>query len=172
MNVLSIYRNNSKCPCLQHLFLSFLCCREKKMSRTSGLKVLDHGMIGPEGADNCHKFVDILGLRTIFPLFMKTPKKLKKTGPSEKEHEGQSLVLWLISPKSESCSGVHCFLIESISAEWDVTTNRYRKQTNGNQTSWVECLQHFCVIMTHFRSMVFTGTMKREREREDFLLVL
>lgn len=62
------------------------------MSRTSALKVLDHGMIGPEGADNCHKFVDILGLRTIFPLFMKTPKKMKKTGASEKEHEGQSLI--------------------------------------------------------------------------------
>lgn len=48
-------------------------------------------MIGPEGTDNCHKFVDILGLRTVFPLFMKTPKKMKKTGTSEKEHEGQCL---------------------------------------------------------------------------------
>lgn len=46
-------------------------------------------MIGPEGTDNCHKFVDILGLRTVFPLFMKTPKKMKKTGTSEKDHEGQ-----------------------------------------------------------------------------------
>nr|XP_020468277.1 beta-catenin-like protein 1 [Monopterus albus] len=69
------------------LQLMNLMLREKKMSRTSALKVLDHGMIGPEGADNCHKFVDILGLRTIFPLFMKTPKKMKKTGLSEKEHE-------------------------------------------------------------------------------------
>ncbi|XP_048353914.1 beta-catenin-like protein 1 [Sphaerodactylus townsendi] len=62
-------------------------CREKKISRSSALKVLDHAMIGPEGADNCHKFVDILGLRTIFPLFMKSPKKVKKVGTSEKEHE-------------------------------------------------------------------------------------
>ncbi|TKS77113.1 Beta-catenin-like protein 1 [Collichthys lucidus] len=69
------------------LQLMNLMLREKKTSRTSALKVLDHGMIGPEGADNCHKFVDILGLRTIFPLFMKTPKKMKKTGASEKEHE-------------------------------------------------------------------------------------
>lgn len=69
------------------LQLMNLMLREKKMSRTSALKVLDHGMIGPEGGDNCHKFVDILGLRTIFPLFMKTPKKMKKTGISEKEHE-------------------------------------------------------------------------------------
>ncbi|XP_026873877.1 beta-catenin-like protein 1 [Electrophorus electricus] len=69
------------------LQLMNLMLREKKQSRTSALKVLDHSMIGPEGSDNCHKFVDILGLRTIFPLFMKTPKKMRKTGISDKEHE-------------------------------------------------------------------------------------
>ncbi|XP_018413172.1 PREDICTED: beta-catenin-like protein 1 [Nanorana parkeri] len=69
------------------LQLMNLMLREKKMSRCSALRVLDHAMIGPEGSDNCHKFVDILGLRTIFPLFMKSPKKMKKTGISEKEHE-------------------------------------------------------------------------------------
>uniref|UniRef100_A0A8C5QLG5 Beta-catenin-like protein 1 N-terminal domain-containing protein n=1 Tax=Leptobrachium leishanense TaxID=445787 RepID=A0A8C5QLG5_9ANUR len=69
------------------LQLMNLMLREKKMSRCSALRVLDHAMIGPEGTDNCHKFVDILGLRTIFPLFMKSPKKMKKSGISEKEHE-------------------------------------------------------------------------------------
>ncbi|XP_048464360.1 beta-catenin-like protein 1 [Rhincodon typus] len=69
------------------LQLMNLMLREKKMSRASALKVLDHAVIGPEGSDNCHKFVDILGLRTIFPLFMKTPKKMKKAGMTEKEHE-------------------------------------------------------------------------------------
>ncbi|KAI5096143.1 beta-catenin-like protein 1 [Silurus meridionalis] len=69
------------------LQLMNLMLREKKLSRTSALKVLDHSMIGPEGTDNCHKFVDILGLRTIFPLFMKTPKKMRKAGVSDKEHE-------------------------------------------------------------------------------------
>lgn len=67
----------------------FFFYREKKISRSSALKVLDHAMIGPEGADNCHKFVDILGLRTIFPLFMKSPRKIKKVGTTEKEHEGR-----------------------------------------------------------------------------------
>ncbi|XP_075756909.1 beta-catenin-like protein 1 isoform X2 [Pelodiscus sinensis] len=70
------------------LQLMNLMLREKKISRSSALKVLDHAMIGPEGTDNCHKFVDILGLRTIFPLFMKSPKKIKKVGTTEKEHEG------------------------------------------------------------------------------------
>ncbi len=58
------------------------------MSRLSAIKVLDHAMAGAEGADNCNKFVDILGLRSMFPLFMMTPKKLKKGGPKPEETEG------------------------------------------------------------------------------------
>ena len=60
------------------------------MSRCSAIKVLDHAMSGLEGAENCQKFVDILGLRSIFPLFMKTPKANKKAGPSREELEGNS----------------------------------------------------------------------------------
>ena len=41
------------------------------MSRASALKVLAYAMTGEEGGDNCSKFVDILGLRSVFPLFMK-----------------------------------------------------------------------------------------------------
>ena len=59
------------------------------MSRNSAIKVLNHAMLGPEGADNCQKFVDILGLRTVFPLFMKTPKHAK-AGPVPDELEGLS----------------------------------------------------------------------------------
>lgn len=50
------------------------------------MKVLDHAMSGPDGKDNCNKFVDILGLRTIFPLFMKTPKR--KRVLTTDQHEG------------------------------------------------------------------------------------
>lgn len=45
-------------------------------------------MSGPDGKDNCSKFVDILGLRTIFPLFMKTPTKNRKKMLTAEEHEG------------------------------------------------------------------------------------
>lgn len=44
-------------------------------------------MTGIEGLDNCQKFVEILGLRSVFPLFMKTPKQTK-TGPAPDELEG------------------------------------------------------------------------------------
>lgn len=60
------------------------------MSRNSAIKVLNHAMTGQEGSDNSQKFVDILGLRTIFPLFMKTPTK-GRAGPSPAELEGTCL---------------------------------------------------------------------------------
>lgn len=58
------------------------------MSRSGALKVLDFATSNVEGTDNCNKFVDILGLRTVFPLFMQTPRKYKKKGASPEEHEG------------------------------------------------------------------------------------
>jgi beta-catenin-like protein 1 len=45
--------------------------REKKMSRKSALKVLDYSMQGQEGIENCQKFIEFLGLRCLFPLFIK-----------------------------------------------------------------------------------------------------
>nr|CAD7588672.1 unnamed protein product [Timema genevievae] len=70
------------------LQLMNLMLREKKLSRNGSLKVLDHAMSGPDGKENCNKFVDILGLRTIFPLFMKTPKRNRKRILTTEEHEG------------------------------------------------------------------------------------
>lgn len=58
------------------------------MSRNGALKVLDHALNSEAGKENCAKFVEILGLRTIFPLFMKTPKKTKRKGMSAEEFEG------------------------------------------------------------------------------------
>lgn len=74
----------------------YQCCkyfREKKLSRNGSLKVLNHSMSGEFGADNCSKFIDILGLRSIFPLFMQTPKKNKKRTLSVEEHEGKRNLL-------------------------------------------------------------------------------
>merc|ERR1719495_152961 len=79
-----------------------LMLREKKKSRTGALRVLDHALSGNDGADNCSKFVDILGLRTIFPLFMKTPKKSKRAGVSTDEHEEH--VISIIASLFKNCT--------------------------------------------------------------------
>ncbi|XP_054918697.1 beta-catenin-like protein 1 isoform X2 [Dermacentor andersoni] len=83
------------------LQLMNLMLREKKMSRSGALKVLDFATCNMEGTDNCNKFVDILGLRTIFPLFMQTPRKYKKKGASPEEHEEH--VCSVISSMLKNC---------------------------------------------------------------------
>ncbi|KAG8232430.1 hypothetical protein J437_LFUL012861 [Ladona fulva] len=85
------------------LQLMNLMLREKKLSRNGSLKVLDHAMSGPDGKENCNKFVDILGLRTIFPLFMKTPKKSKRRTLTVEEHEEH--VVSIISSMLRNCRG-------------------------------------------------------------------
>ena len=86
------------------LQLMNLMLREKKMSRMSAIKVLDYAMLGPEGTDNCQKFVDILGLRSIFPLFMKTPvKKSKKAKIPASELEEH--VVSITASMLRNCSG-------------------------------------------------------------------
>ncbi|OWR53653.1 beta-catenin protein 1 [Danaus plexippus plexippus] len=83
------------------LQLMNLMLREKKMSRNGSLKVLDHALAGPDGKDNCNKFVDILGLRTVFPLFMKTPKRKRiLTLDQHEEH-----VVSIISSMLRNCLG-------------------------------------------------------------------
>ncbi|XP_059049424.1 beta-catenin-like protein 1 [Achroia grisella] len=83
------------------LQLMNLMLREKKMSRNGSLKVLDHALAGPDGRDNCNKFVDILGLRTVFPLFMKTPKRKRLlTVDQHEEH-----VVSIIASMLRNCQG-------------------------------------------------------------------
>lgn len=77
------------------LQLMNLLLREKRHSRNSAVKVLDYAMTGPEGTELCVKFVDILGLRTIFPLFMKTPKVRHHTVCST--DSSSNLVLHVVS---------------------------------------------------------------------------
>ncbi|XP_058792146.1 beta-catenin-like protein 1 [Phymastichus coffea] len=85
------------------LQLMNLMLREKKISRNGSLKVLDYAMNGVDGKDNCSKFVDILGLRTIFPLFMKTPKKNRKKIVTAEEHEEH--VVSIIASMLRNCKG-------------------------------------------------------------------
>ncbi|CAI5437481.1 unnamed protein product [Caenorhabditis angaria] len=87
------------------LQLMNLMLREKKQSRQSALKVLDHATSGVEGIENCNKLVEMLGLRTIFPLFMRTPSKVKRKDTTPDEHEEH--VCTILSSLLSSCSENH-----------------------------------------------------------------
>ena len=75
------------------LQLMRLMLQSKKLSRHSALKVLNHAMCNAEGKDNCMKFIEIFGLGSLFPSFMKTPKGIKKKiGRDEQEEHICSII--------------------------------------------------------------------------------
>ncbi|PIC55638.1 hypothetical protein B9Z55_000830 [Caenorhabditis nigoni] len=108
---------NSLCASLMHppnrkkfldgegLQLMNLMLREKKQARQSALKVLNHATSGEEGIENCNKLVEMLGLRTIFPLFMRTPSKTKRKDTTPDEHEEH--VCTILSSLLAACSENH-----------------------------------------------------------------
>ncbi|KAJ3136177.1 hypothetical protein HK100_001951 [Physocladia obscura] len=59
--------------------LMIIILREKKMARMRALKVLTHAMTGDGGSECSDRFIEALGLKTLFPIFMhkglKTYKK-------------------------------------------------------------------------------------------------
>jgi beta-catenin-like protein 1 len=51
--------------------LALIMIREGKMSKPRALRLIDHSLSGPSGAESCEKLVDAAGLKVIFTLFMK-----------------------------------------------------------------------------------------------------
>ncbi|KAM0746568.1 DUF1716-domain-containing protein [Meredithblackwellia eburnea MCA 4105] len=66
--------------------LMCLMLKEKKMSRTRAIKTLDFAMQGKAGMPVCDKFVEMLGLKTLFSAFMgKGASKSKKSAGTTRE---------------------------------------------------------------------------------------
>jgi len=107
------------------LQLMNLMLREKKKSRSGALKVLSHALNGLEGIDNCIKFIDILGLRTLFPLFMKTPKRSKRAGVSAEEHEDHVISILASLFKNVTSTNNGLKQRERLLAKW--TENDHEK---------------------------------------------
>lgn len=103
---LMVHENRERFLRGEGLQLMNLMLREKKLSRSGSLKVLDHALSGPDGRDNCNKFIDVLGLRTIFPLFMKTPHRSKKKAAAAlgaDQHEEH--VVSIVTSMLRNCKG-------------------------------------------------------------------
>ncbi|KAG1449762.1 hypothetical protein G6F46_007877 [Rhizopus delemar] len=63
--------------------LMVIMLKEKTLSRIRAVKVLNYALSGEEGRERCVRFVDVSGLKYLFPLFMgKGNKKLKKSHSS------------------------------------------------------------------------------------------
>ena len=65
------------------LELMLLMIKGKNMARMKALKTIDHALLGDSCSMPCAKFVEVLGLKTVFSAFMKKhARKFKKEYPS------------------------------------------------------------------------------------------
>ena len=127
-------------------------------------------MTGMDGVDNSQKFVDILGLRTIFPLFMKTPKTAR-AGPSSDELEGRTV--WCVCVKSVINMMAMCLvllegswdslLVEHQTWDWKVASSNPGRSDGGIflfkvncVVTLIRCLFHPCITaVAHKRPLSF-----------------
>ncbi|KAI5475947.1 beta-catenin-like protein 1 [Pseudohyphozyma bogoriensis] len=76
--------------------LMCLMLKEKKLSRTRAIKTLDYALQGPAGIPLCEKFVEMLGLKTLFSAFMGKNAGKKAKGAIT-THEDNEHVLSIVS---------------------------------------------------------------------------
>ncbi|CEG68080.1 hypothetical protein RMATCC62417_07673 [Rhizopus microsporus] len=82
--------------------LMVIMLKEKTLSRVRAVKVLNYALSGENGRERCMRFVEVSGLKYLFPLFMgKGNKKLKKThhsafSESEDEEHITCIILSLL----------------------------------------------------------------------------
>ncbi|KAI8084798.1 Catenin-beta-like protein [Halteromyces radiatus] len=79
--------------------LMLIMLKEKTLARIRAVKVLNYALSGSDDAAhaNCTRFVDAMGLKALFPLFMgKGNKKLKKIHKSFVESEDEEHILCII----------------------------------------------------------------------------
>ncbi|KAJ3102727.1 hypothetical protein HDU97_000340 [Phlyctochytrium planicorne] len=86
--------------------LMLIILKEKKMAKMRALKVLDHALLGDAGKGCCSRFIEILGLKTLFPLFMKKGqrayrKSYKSYSESDEEEHIVSIIFSLIKNSTE-----------------------------------------------------------------------
>ncbi|KAI0984360.1 hypothetical protein GJ496_004805 [Pomphorhynchus laevis] len=81
-----------------------LMIRERKLSRYGALKTLYFVLNGIEASECCQKYVEILGLRVIFPLLMKPLKGNKDIGVTHTENEER--VIAIVHALIRNCTGI------------------------------------------------------------------
>lgn len=118
--------------------LMIILMRRKNIAKYRALKVLDHALSGDEGSANCERFVECLGLKTLFSFFMgkKNSKKLPSTHDDDEHMLGVILSLFF---NLESDSQLRLRLLTKFVEEGYEKVDRLMEIRDGFRTR----VQHF-----------------------------
>ncbi|WAQ83576.1 hypothetical protein PtA15_4A24 [Puccinia triticina] len=75
--------------------LMIILMKRKNLAKYRALKVLDHALSGDEGSANCEKFVDCLGLKTLFSFFMGKKNSKKSTSTHDDDEHMLGIIVSL-----------------------------------------------------------------------------
>ncbi|KAF7726248.1 hypothetical protein EC973_008958 [Apophysomyces ossiformis] len=100
-NALSSLLNENECKRLfmegEGVELMLIMMKEKTLGRIRAVKILNYAMSTEAGRESCIRFVDNMGLRTFFPIFMgKGVKKLKKLHKAFVESEDEEHIMCIM----------------------------------------------------------------------------
>eukprot|EP01137_Pigoraptor_chileana_P031567 Opistho-2@19578 len=96
--------NKARFVDVEGIELCLIMLKERKTASQGALKAIDHALSGSQGGPGCDRLIDALGLKVIFPYFMKTPSSKKRQGLTDTEYEEHicSIVASLFRHVSES----------------------------------------------------------------------
>jgi len=75
--------------------LMIILMKRKNLAKYRALKVLDHALSGDEGSSNCEKFVECLGLKTLFSFFMGKKNSKKSTATHDDDEHMLGIIVSL-----------------------------------------------------------------------------
>ncbi|GAA97784.1 uncharacterized protein L969DRAFT_100397 [Mixia osmundae IAM 14324] len=77
--------------------LMVLLMKQKMLARTRSIKVLDHALSGEAGISSCERFVEALGLRTLFSAFMGKSRTGKRKASESSGAEDDEHILGILN---------------------------------------------------------------------------
>ncbi|GJN88169.1 hypothetical protein Rhopal_001134-T1 [Rhodotorula paludigena] len=140
--------------------LLVLMLKAKNLSRSRAIKALDHALQGREGAQLCERFVEALGLKTLFSVFMGRGEgdKKKKKAATALTHEDTEHLLSILSS-----------LFTSLPSDTPLRTRLLAKFVEGDY----EKVDRLCEIREELESRIAKGVdpaLAQEMDEDELYL--
>ncbi|KAF8591532.1 DUF1716-domain-containing protein [Ramaria rubella] len=136
--------------------LMVIIMKEKMQSRSRAIKVLDHALSGSAGTANCNMFIEALGLKTLFSLFM---------GKTQKQKQKAAAVATIAFEDTSHMLGILSSLFSNLESESPARVRLLTKFVEGTY----EKVDRLLEIRENSEARLRTVEQEIEEERNDLV---